>query len=824
MSTAARKFHRRIMGLAALTTGLGVLAAAIAPLASADVSGYVSTANAADTFARTVASGGWGSAPTGGAWSVEPSASFSVASRGVITYPAARTHGAAYLPVSAPDENVRVQFSVSAVPSGFGSTYTSTVLRRNGAAMYRVRLKIGVGGVGTIAFMQGVNATTENKIGADVAVPFTITAGMKLNLDSYVTGSTTPQLGARVWREGTSVPAWTTVKDATTTALRTAGQVGVFGYSTTPLTNLQESFHKFEAFKLTVPVNPEPPVPDPTAPTPVKPPSVDPDVNGARGSAPLGSTNYPIPSGAIFVSPNGKDSNPGTIGAPLKTLQRACNIAVNGKTIVLRGGLYHEQVIVPAKYVIIQNYPGEVVWLDGSVPVTNWSAAANGTWISTGWTKTFPNSTSFTSGPSPVPFAPPGSMATYGDQLFIDGVQQRQVSASTTPGPGQFSVNNATDTITIGSDPTGRSVRATDLERALVNSGRLTFRGIGVRRYGTPLRLIAAVYIGGWYHTVIENVIIDSTATQGISVTSYYASVNRLTATGNGMTGLHTNHSDYLTLKNSLFVNNNWEHFNPTPATSGIKFSRTRHVSVLNNTVTDNWNSNGIWMDESTVNFSIVGNVVKRNNSEYAVLAELSDTGVIANNYVANAKYGISAFDAGNIKIFHNIIDSTTNFDVGLWQDQRRQATWSFGRDPRMPVPDPTCPWITRNIVIANNIFAHTRGGTNTGYQILAQDKKTGIPADDMNITINGNVQYSPSTGPYGWGQANASIVTYWTPEALAAAKNPSWKNVQTRLTLPSETEAAQWRGNSVPLPADVAALMGYAAGTKLAPGTPVGR
>lgn len=808
----------------AIATGAALVTTILPAFADAEVPGFESDVLATDTFARTVALGGWGSSSKGGAWTVSPPSYFSTANGGVVTYPSARSHAMAYLTSSSTaDANVRLRFSLASLPSGFGSVYTSAVLRRNGGAMYRIRVRIQVGGVASLGFMRGDSGITETRIGGETTLPFRITAGMRINLDTYVAGST-PTLGVRAWREGTPVPSWTTARDTSTGALRGAGQVGVDGYSSTPVTNLKQTFFAFDAFKLTTPLPQEPPITPPSDLPMVDPPGIDTNAAGPRGALPIGSARYTIPVGAIFVSPTGNDSSPGSLSHPLRTLQRAINVAPSGKTIVMRAGLYHEETAIPGKSLTIQNYPGEAAWLDGSVPLTNWTANGDGTWTARGWTKVFQNSTSFTNGPSPVPFAPAGSMATYGDQLFIDGVQQRQVSSSKVPGPGEFAVSNAAHTITMGSDPTGHSVRATDLEQALVNSGRVILRGIGVRRYGTPLRKLAAVYIGGWYRSVIENVVIDSTAVQGLSVTSFYATVNRVTSTGNGMTGIHTNESDYLTVKNSLLTNNNWEHFNSSPATAGIKVTRSRNVAILNNTVTNNWNSIAIWVDESTVNFAITGNITKNNNSGFVILAELSERGVIANNYVANGKFGITAFDAGNVKIFHNIIDSTTNFDVGLWQDERRQATWSFGRDPRMPVPDPTCPWITRNIVIANNIFAHTRGGSNTGFQILAQDKKTGIPADNMNITINGNVQYIPSTGPYGWGQANASVVTYWTPEALATAKNRSWKNVQTRLTLPSEAEAAQWRGNSVPLPADVAALMGYAAGTKLAPGTPVGR
>lgn len=41
------------------------------------------------------------------------------------------------------------------------------------------------------------------------------------------------------------------------------------------------------------------------------------------GSAPLGSTSYPVPSDAIVVSPGGDDRHAGTVASPLRTVAAA---------------------------------------------------------------------------------------------------------------------------------------------------------------------------------------------------------------------------------------------------------------------------------------------------------------------------------------------------------------------------------------------------------------------------------------------------------------------------------------------------------------------
>ena len=87
---------------------------------------------------------------------------------------------------------------------------------------------------------------------------------------------------------------------------------------------------------------------------------------GGAGTT-VGAAHYPVPSGAIIVSPSGNDAAAGTTSAPLRTLAHAVASAPSGATIVLRAGSYHESVVIPpGKRLTIQAWPGEPVWLDGS--------------------------------------------------------------------------------------------------------------------------------------------------------------------------------------------------------------------------------------------------------------------------------------------------------------------------------------------------------------------------------------------------------------------------------------------------------------------------
>ncbi|PFI43033.1 hypothetical protein COI72_03440 [Bacillus cereus] len=72
-----------------------------------------------------------------------------------------------------------------------------------------------------------------------------------------------------------------------------------------------------------------------------------------------------------YVSPAGSDLNPGTLDQPFATIQKAANVAKEGSTIYIRGGVYNQKVHVAnsgisGAPITFQNYQDEKVILDGS--------------------------------------------------------------------------------------------------------------------------------------------------------------------------------------------------------------------------------------------------------------------------------------------------------------------------------------------------------------------------------------------------------------------------------------------------------------------------
>lgn len=74
-----------------------------------------------------------------------------------------------------------------------------------------------------------------------------------------------------------------------------------------------------------------------------------------------------------YVSPNGNDSNNGSLNGPWKTIQRAANAAAAGDTVYVRGGTYNETIKMTrsgasgaGQRIIFRNYPGELPVVDAS--------------------------------------------------------------------------------------------------------------------------------------------------------------------------------------------------------------------------------------------------------------------------------------------------------------------------------------------------------------------------------------------------------------------------------------------------------------------------
>ncbi|GAA2985362.1 hypothetical protein [Streptomyces fulvorobeus] len=190
------------------------------------------TGVAEDAFARTVASG-WGAADSGQAWVTDggSAADYAVSagtgrhimsSRGVFRH--------TYVPVVTADVDLRVDFSLSAVPAA-DSAYVFPMIRYQDVThMYLARVQIAAGGAMTLTLRKRDGGETQ--LGSSYATGLTYTAGAWYTVRLAMTGS---ELSAKVWlRSGTEPVAWqVTATDAALTAPASVGVRTVLGSATT---------------------------------------------------------------------------------------------------------------------------------------------------------------------------------------------------------------------------------------------------------------------------------------------------------------------------------------------------------------------------------------------------------------------------------------------------------------------------------------------------------------------------------------------------------------------------------------------------------------
>lgn len=116
------------------------------------------------------------------------------------------------------------------------------------------------------------------------------------------------------------------------------------------------------------------------------------------------ASNRALPTGSMLVvdAAKGDDGNAGTQTAPLRSVQAAINRATLGTTIMLRGGLYFERLMVAMrgsadKPITLRSWPGETAMIDGSLPEFSqspdkaWQPAGDGAIGEFRSTKAYPN-------------------------------------------------------------------------------------------------------------------------------------------------------------------------------------------------------------------------------------------------------------------------------------------------------------------------------------------------------------------------------------------------------------------------------------------------
>jgi hypothetical protein len=508
-------------------------------------------------------------------------------------------------------------------------------------------------------------------------------------------------------------------------------------------------------------------------PPPVTPPTT-------AGSAPVGSTAYPVPSTAIHVSPSGNDSASGSSAAPVRTIARAIAIVPSGGTVVLRGGTYRESVLIEGKTVTIQSYPNEAVWLDGSVPVSGW-VSDGAAWRKDGWTTRFDHSPTYTQG------APDGTkpywqfvntatypMAAHPDQVFVDGEPLRQVQSRSQVTTGTFFLDEGTSKLYLGTNPNGRAIDvSTNYKAMTIRGGPSVVRGIGIRRFSPSVFHMGAITVEA-AGVRLENVIIRDSSTTGVSLQRTDITLDRVTIVRSGMLGITARYADRVKFLSVLSTENNSEHFNIAPVSGGAKLGSTRGVTISNSSFSGNY-GHGFWEDMSCYDSVITGSSFS-DNVGTGLFLEISAKAVVADNLLArNGEFGIKVNNTSNVEVWNNTFVGNGR-PLNIVQDSRRNTNRSDPAvDSRIAWPDPAMPWTLGPVTIRNNIVAESRTAANC--LLCVEDYSHQMTAAQMGVTANGNVYHRSSSASPTWlvvwskGAGNPAVFTSLSATSAATGQ-----------------------------------------------------
>ncbi|HEY0888150.1 MAG TPA: right-handed parallel beta-helix repeat-containing protein [Nocardioides sp.] len=452
------------------------------------------------------------------------------------------------------------------------------------------------------------------------------------------------------------------------------------------------------------------------------------------------STRAPAGTRTWHVAIHGRDSAAGTSGAPLRRLQTAVDRAGSGDRVVVHAGAYHESVTVPPGKELRISTAGRA-WLDGSRPVAGWRRTAVG--FATPWDVRFDASPTYTWGAADGTepgwsFVGPGHpMAAHPDQVWIDGVPQRQVGSLAELRRGTFFVDTVAGQLHVGSDPRRHRVRASDLARAMAIRGAGTsVDGLGVRRFAPSVPHMGAVTAEAPGISLSRMRIVDN-ATTGLHVSAAGARVGRVRLLRNGMLGMSATYADGLRVVGTVARRNNTERFNTSPVAGGAKIGRSRHVVVTGSRFSENAGT-GLWFDESAYDVAVL-NTTLRGNARHGLSLELSTRALVADSLVVgNRGHGVKVNNTAQVQLWNNTIVRNGRA-INIVQDDRDLGDPDTpGHDPRRPLPDPTMDWVVRGLAVHNNVLGTAGYGANC--LLCVEDYSGRWTAEQLRIQVNGNV------------------------------------------------------------------------------------
>lgn len=404
----------------------------------------------------------------------------------------------------------------------------------------------------------------------------------------------------------------------------------------------------------------------------------------------------------------------------------AIEAAPAGAQFVLTPGVYRNVTISPKNG---QSFVGESgAILDGSVPIENWRSQ-NGKWTASGY-------------PAPAYRTGYGrdGLATYREDLFVDGTPYLRVASLDHLGPKKFYYENGN--VWISDDPTGHDTVASVTEAAFngQSARNVTIDNITVRYYATMAQhgAIDAQTTNGW---TITKSVFHGNHGAGVAAGSNMTIQNNVFRM-NGQLGIHAQDVTGLTIQSNRVTENNYAGFDAGWDAGGIKILTSTAIKIAQNCIADNA-ATGIWLDWDNTDFEIDSNTVLR-NLVIGIQSEASRSGKITSNVVAynNRQGNVTGYwgseilvqNSSRLEVSRNKILSAKGPGLGMIYDRREPGRYGIHE--------------TRYNSLKSNYIIMLQAGQN-GFDASA-DKTTMYDGSNV-MDANTYVATSPTQLQYTW-------------------------------------------------------------------------
>lgn len=408
---------------------------------------------------------------------------------------------------------------------------------------------------------------------------------------------------------------------------------------------------------------------------------------------------WPIPEDAAtvrYVAPTGNPDSDGATAESPTTLEMAIQRSSTGDVIILRGGDYRTGNLHLNQGITLQPFALERPVIKGTAVASDWIKQDNGLW-QTKWETLFPSEPADWWRRSRNGTITPPWMFN-NDMVFVDGVPLRAVGWEGEITPDSFYIDYKAGNVYIGVDPTDRLVEITAFDNAITRitgscygreSDKIgpTIRGITFTQYAyraieiegtnpeevSPESNHGKMVVG----TTLEHVTFSHCSRVAAYLRGDKLTVRNCLVSDTGTEGLFIlSSSDVWIEKNILRRNNMQGMLGYFPAALKI-FNQCYRVTCVDNYVTEQPNSSGIWYDVGNWNGLFINNWIEQSNDGF--FFEISNGAICAGNLFVDCNKGVRVLNSRDVHLYHNTF---VNSLVSIERTPRSAVGDHFGWHP----------------------------------------------------------------------------------------------------------------------------------------------